>query len=313
MAKRIWALMVSVILLMVFLPSAGSRAGVYEEMGNMEVVNCNEWVSMREEPSTRAKRLVKVSLGAVVSNCRQSEPDWIYGEYDGYSGYILAEYLTPCENETTFSAMLITNCETGAEFYPTLNAFEAVDFIPADTLVRNCHLYSNGRVYVEWGARCGFVDAEFAVPYNALGHYPAKVTLYYNWYNDANTASAPALKAVWKEDFDVPGCELMPYVQEDSEMPCAEFVLCSDSEVTKVHLYCLDMIDMDGDIGLMTFEASLENIQYLINAESAMSVSAVIDGTVPNLAVGYEDPQGVYRFAFVEISGEDGSLLLREF
>ena len=45
-----------------------------EYIGNMEVVNCNEWVSLRESPSTSAKRLVKVSLGAIVSNCEQGYP-----------------------------------------------------------------------------------------------------------------------------------------------------------------------------------------------------------------------------------------------
>ena len=39
----------------------------------------------------------------------------------------------------------------------------------------------------------------------------------------------------------------------------------------------------------------------------------MIWGDMPNLAVGYEDDAGVYHFAFIEISGEDGSLILREF
>ena len=38
-------------------------------IGNMEVVNCNEWVSLREKPSTSAARLVTVSLGAIVHSC----------------------------------------------------------------------------------------------------------------------------------------------------------------------------------------------------------------------------------------------------
>ena len=36
-------------------------------------------------------------------------------------------------------------------------------------------------------------------------------------------------------------------------------------------------------------------------------------GDMPNLAVGYEDETGAYHFAFIEISGEDGSILLSEF
>ena len=42
-------------------------------------------------------------------------------------------------------------------------------------------------------------------------------------------------------------------------------------------------------------------------------MTAVMYGDMPNLAAGYEDGTGANNFAFIEISGEDGSILLNEF
>lgn len=63
-----------------------------EPMGSMRVVNCDEWVSLREYASTNAPRIAKVPLGAVV------EATWYnYSfaecEYHGATGYILLKYL----------------------------------------------------------------------------------------------------------------------------------------------------------------------------------------------------------------------------
>ena len=60
----------------------------------MIVVNCEEWVSLRESPDTSSTRLAKVPLDACVSGCKDSG-DFIYCEYEGQQGYILAKYLKP--------------------------------------------------------------------------------------------------------------------------------------------------------------------------------------------------------------------------
>ena len=62
-------------------------------IGTMEVVNCDEWVSLREKPSSSAKRLAKVPLNAVVEDCSWYNTKYIYCCYDGLYGYILASYL----------------------------------------------------------------------------------------------------------------------------------------------------------------------------------------------------------------------------
>lgn len=63
-----------------------------EPMGTMRVVNCKEWVSMREYASTSAPRIATVPLGASV------EATWYNYqfaecEYQGVTGYILLSYL----------------------------------------------------------------------------------------------------------------------------------------------------------------------------------------------------------------------------
>ena len=289
-----------------------------EYIGNMEVVNCNEWVSLRESPSTSSKRLVKVSLGAIVSNCEQLNEDWIYAEYDGYSGYILAMYLEPSDNRLTFNAMLITIAGEGAPFYATLDAQEPIDIIPADTIVRNCHIMDNNRIYVEWGGRCGFISLFHAEVYNEMLHFPQSITLYSNLYS-AYEGQPLSLKIAYGNEFPIKEYDYSvfdydEYMEADAEdLPKVHFILYSDETINHVHLFSISMRSWDDMTGEAIYDATLENIQYQVDPEHPLSVGAVIWGDMPNLAVGYEDPNGAYHFAFIEISGEDGSLVLREF
>jgi len=286
----------------------------------MEVVNCNEWVSLREEPSTKSQRLVKVSLGAIVSNCRQVNHEWIYAEYDGYSGYILTEYLEPSDGRITFSAMMVTIAD-GAPFYATLDSTVPIDCIPADTIVRNCHVMDNNRVYVEWGSRCGFINLLHAEVYNEMLHFPQQITLHCNLFSDAYEESSPVLRIDHAANFPLAQYDYSTYDYAefglpegmDADMPAVEFVLHSDVTLNHIHLFDLSLMSWDDETGDTVYSATLEHIQYQVDPEHPLSVTTVIWGDTPNLAVGYADEDGVYHFAFVEISGEDGSLLLREF
>ena len=286
----------------------------------MEVVNCNEWVSLRETPSTSAKRLVKVSLGAIVRNCMQFNDKWIYAEYDGYSGYILAEYLEPCDGRLTFNAMMITITGEGAPFYPVIDSEEAVAYIPANTIVRNCRIMDNGRICVEWGGRWGFVSLLHAEVYNEMLHFPRQMTLHYSYNTFSEEYEGPALdlKIAYAEDFDLSAYEYTEFDYTESEpvdedIPKVKFVLYADSPVKQVHLFSVSIQCIDDETGEEVIDAILENIQYEMAPEHPLAVTAVMYGDMPNLAVGYEDETGAYHFAFIEISGEDGSILLSEF
>ena len=64
-------------------------------IGAMRVVRVKEWVTLRAEPYKWSKALAKVPLGAIVYNCStiREKKSFLYAEYEGVSGYILAEYL----------------------------------------------------------------------------------------------------------------------------------------------------------------------------------------------------------------------------
>ena len=64
----------------------------------MAVVNCEEWVSLREKPDTKSARIAKVPLYAHVEDCELAENGFIRGSYDGDTGYILEKYLEPVED-----------------------------------------------------------------------------------------------------------------------------------------------------------------------------------------------------------------------
>ena len=83
--KRIVALALSMLMLL-------SVAALAEDS---LVVNCKEWVSLREAPDTAAKRLRQVPLGAVVTDCEPADEGsgFVRCTYDGATGYILEEYL----------------------------------------------------------------------------------------------------------------------------------------------------------------------------------------------------------------------------
>ena len=73
---------------------ASTSAGQDQYLGDMRVVNCNEWVSLRSAPSTSASRLAKIPLGQIVRDCYRASSGFVYGSYNGLSGYVAAQYLT---------------------------------------------------------------------------------------------------------------------------------------------------------------------------------------------------------------------------
>ena len=61
--------------------------------GTMQIVNCQDWVSLRSAPSTQAERLAQVPLGAYVTGEYDPYSDFSPCSYGGVSGYILNQYL----------------------------------------------------------------------------------------------------------------------------------------------------------------------------------------------------------------------------
>lgn len=89
----VWLLMA--VLLLTALPVFAEEAESEEEnwIPVMRVVNCKEWVSLRSAPDTKADRICKVPLGALVHDCSWYDESFILCNYNGQQGYILVDYL----------------------------------------------------------------------------------------------------------------------------------------------------------------------------------------------------------------------------
>ena len=61
--------------------------------GPMTVVNCTDWVSLREKASANSARLARVPLGDKVDNCVQVDDRFVYCSYKNLWGYIDIQYL----------------------------------------------------------------------------------------------------------------------------------------------------------------------------------------------------------------------------
>ncbi len=57
------------------------------------VINCNEWITLRSEPSTSAASLDKIPLGATVTYLDTATSDFYKISYNGKTGYALKSYL----------------------------------------------------------------------------------------------------------------------------------------------------------------------------------------------------------------------------
>lgn len=88
--KKRW---MAVLVLLVLLLTAAVGCADTESSVVMKVVGCEEWVSLRKEPSPYAIRMKRIPLGALVTNCRYATSEYTYCVYDGLAGYVMTPYL----------------------------------------------------------------------------------------------------------------------------------------------------------------------------------------------------------------------------
>lgn len=153
MMKRIAAVLFACLLL-----GAAARAqDAY--IGCMKVVNCQEWVSLREQPDAASECLVEVPLGAIVENCSAETKAFVYAEYNGMSGYIMAQYLqsVPVEQTPLVDMRVV---DTGAWVPMRLGPSEAdtvIQWMAPDTRIAAGKESANGYAYIELGGLKGYV------------------------------------------------------------------------------------------------------------------------------------------------------------
>lgn len=117
-------------------------------VGDMEVINCKEWVSLRVAPNTESERIAKIPLGSIVSDCYVYDDGWVFGLYCGNYGYITADYLMEAEQSADDSklyaehngVLVVGNYDYGSDY--EVYEIEAFD--------------ASGRLLWDYTARCNY-------------------------------------------------------------------------------------------------------------------------------------------------------------
>ena len=114
----------------------------------------------------------------------------------------------------------------------------------------------------------------------------------------------------WAEDMDFPeDCDI--YDISASE-PKSYIVFTTDSFLDKFSILEFTLTDVS-ESGDMEFEAGLALPQVSgLAADSPLAVGLTFAGDIPGYGFQYEDENGELRCFVMEISGEDGSILIRE-
>ena len=158
--KKACCLLLALILALGTLPAFA--AGVSDIM---RVVNCSEWVSLREMPDTSSTRLTKVYLGELVTDCAASYNGFIYCEFNGKAGYILQQYL----ETTNFTygdgllgnQMVVDVVENVSLLDSPSSSGRLLKKVPVGAIVTSCVTAGGNFVFCRYQGTDGYIRSEY--------------------------------------------------------------------------------------------------------------------------------------------------------
>ncbi|MBQ2700116.1 MAG: hypothetical protein IJF65_03060 [Clostridia bacterium] len=132
----------------------------------MEVVNVNEWVSLRKTDSAKSAQLAKIPLGAVVQDCQYVDSEWVSCRYGGQQGYVLAKYLSPvtapAQEAITLGDMQVVNCEDWVSLRASPDAqSKRLVKVPLGDTVTGCVSQGNGFIQCTYKGKTGYIKEEY--------------------------------------------------------------------------------------------------------------------------------------------------------
>ncbi len=134
------------------------------EYMTMYVVNCNESITLRTEPSTSASEICQIPLGAAVSYISSASNGFYRISYLGYTGYALASYLSEEDpgSDTLYTTMRVVNCKESITLRtsPSTAAAEICQ-IPLGATVSYIEVAANGFYKIVYLGRTGYALASY--------------------------------------------------------------------------------------------------------------------------------------------------------
>ena len=155
--------------------ATGADDGYY--MGERTIVNCNEVVTLRRQPSTASAALTRIALGESVE-CYFYNDDFVICYYNGLRGYVLRRYISGAYGDDygrCTGTMHVINCRE----YVTLRA-------TASTSARAVLRVPLGAVVEAYGSIGKFTECVYAGKHGyILTSYLGWEEIYYYDYSDS--------------------------------------------------------------------------------------------------------------------------------
>ena len=136
-----------------------------EYMGNMQIVNCKSYASLRDYPSTSAKLRAQVPLGSIVTNVFYQDDRFCYCMYGDIEGYILRDNLSWVSGgsgqlaygQNWIGDAWIVNCTWASLRAKPDTASKRLEKLPKGTQVTNCYYVDDRFACCTWGDKVGYI------------------------------------------------------------------------------------------------------------------------------------------------------------
>ena len=158
--KRIFCALLCAVLMLSLLPAMAEDVSEV-----MQVVKCNEYVSLRKDPDTKSERLKKVHLGELVTDCHAATNGFIQCSWDGKTGYILAEYLKKTDftmSDGILPNQMVYNCNEYVSLRKEPDTkSDRLKKVPLGAIVTGCVSYMGNWIYCEYKGSRGYVLTKY--------------------------------------------------------------------------------------------------------------------------------------------------------
>ena len=132
-----------------------------EYLGNMQIVNCASYATLRSMPSTSAAQVCRVPLGAIVTNVYYENDRFCYCLYGDLEGFILTDNLQWVSGGVTedwLGDCVIVNCTS----YASLRArpdtrSERLLKVPYGAVVTDCYVVDERFACCTYGGVVGYI------------------------------------------------------------------------------------------------------------------------------------------------------------
>ena len=321
--------------------------------GTMMGDHCDEWVSLRDGPGTGCDRLAKVPLYAIVTDAEHDDfcGDFIYCNYDGQYGYILAKYLEPwADPEPEVSARFTSGLGFSFDYDASVLEVDADGAEDGQSLMLR-PADSDDAAYLEimTAESVGMLPSRF-LALNA----PADVTCEagetadgspVHWFQALDSDDPDVIRVYYAVDGPDEGLVALgacPFVGGGNwvaQFTAAMFSVTFE-EPAPLRIDWAEatpnavVVDGDGEYVTIMADAPVSDVALLsleftggetpfdattilergdIGPDDPLVVKIAFPGDIPSYGISYTDAQGQTRRCAIEMSGYDGSLLLVDF